>query len=263
MERDIILKYNKELRTSAPILYEGIQLYPVRYKHYDEFKSLIGCLLINPIYSDDSTINSLPRLYFLTNCLCCNRKQDTSTPQFQAQKARILQIFGLLKLVFREDQSFDFTETKSGRMALRVWNNNCPEKSVVINAKKFEPMREIILVQNNVAYDDTYIHPDILRYIETTKQKESSTKKSTVFETMEDKVEALMLKFNQPNDDFLNEMTIRRVERLVAKIIDEGIYNAQMYGSMSGMVKFKESPTHWMSTKLHQSDFDKYLKELK
>ena len=72
-----------------------------------------------------------------------------------------------------------------------------------------------------------------------------------------------MITFQNTDEHFLDNMSIRRVDRLVSKVINRELYNAQMIGSMSGMVKFKEDPVSWVTTKFAQSDFDKYLKELK
>jgi len=264
MEKDLIIRYNFQLRTSSPICYEGINIYPVTFRHYENYKSFISCLTYNPIYCKDKSINSLPRLYFLTECLKYTQDEKiTMTESFREQKVRIVQLYGILGLVLGEDQSFDFYKNNVGHYALQIRNKKSPDKSILINAKKFEDIRKIILMQNNTVYNDEYIHPDIIRYIESQKLIESKKEDKNVFETTEDKVEALMLKFGQPDTAFIDNLTIRRVERLISKIVDEGLYNAQITGSMSGFVKFKESPTHWMSTKIPTTDFDKYLKELK
>ena len=71
-----------------------------------------------------------------------------------------------------------------------------------------------------------------------------------------------MIGLNQPDEHFVDNMTIRRVNRMREKILNQEVYKAQIQGSMSGMVTFKESPISWAVTRPRQSDFDKYLREL-
>lgn len=262
MDKDLIIRYNKELRTESAINIHGITIHPVLYKDYDNYHSFVGCLLYNPVYYKDIELSSLPRLYFLTSIL--NDIKDENIEDIaghQQRRTLFVQLYGLLRLVLK-DQPFYFDETSKGSsyFALKV---KTKDGDITINAKKFEQLREIILIQNNTYYDDEYIHPDILKWIEEQKKIDAKRESKNSFTTVEDRLEALMIEFNTTDEHYFDNKTIRRVDRLISKITDRELYVAQMTGSMSGMVKFKESPVSWVSTKLPQSDFDKYLKELK
>lgn len=261
MNKELILKYDTELSRSLPIEYEGIKIYPVLFKDKKQYDLYVGSLLYNPVYYQDIELSSLPRLYFLTEML--NHKDDE---QFILQHSTIytllISLFSILKLSLRE-QHFEFIANKSGRYCLGVFINGEGNPPVIINAKKFEYMRELILILNNTDYDDTYIHPDIQKWIEEQKRAEQKKIGDSTFSSPEDKIEAMMIEFKNPDESFLDNMTIRRVDKLYEKIINRELYNAQMSGMMSGMVTFKEQPTSWTFTKPHQTDFEKYLKPLK
>lgn len=260
MDKDLIIRYNTELRLSKPIRFKDINIYPVLFKDYNAYNSYIDCLLYNPIYYNDDALSTLPLLYFITSVLNERDKFTTSEDeQFLFRKSLLLQLFGLLRLVLRE-QRFEFKKNNSGIYYLSV---GAEGKNITINAKEFGEIRKIILTQNNTPYFDEYVHPDILRWIEEQKKRERSNGRQDIIETLEDHIEALMITFQNTDEHFLDNMSIRRVDRLVSKVINRELYNAQMIGSMSGMVKFKEDPVSWVTTKFAQSDFDKYLKELK
>lgn len=260
MNEELLLKYNRQLSRSEPITYEGVCLYPVKFRDYEIYQTYAHCLVLNPIYYPDMTLSTLPRLYFLTEIF--KHVEDKEYAEAHPKLRRyVIELYGILTLVLRE-QKFGFEPNSSGMFCLKVYNGADNENSIVINAKKFDTMREIILLQNNTFYDDTYIHPDIQKWIEVQKEAEQRKNKG-ITETLEDKIEALMLEMKEPNESFLDDMSIRRVERLLEKTVNRELYQAQLAGMMSGMVKFDTQPTSWITTKPKQTDFERYLKELK
>lgn len=252
MDTELLTKYNPQLRRSDPIEYEGVLLYPVMYKNNEEYNLFVRCLTYNPIYYEDVELSALPRLYFITSVL--KENFEVANP---LRKAFFTELCGLLKLVLR-DQEFDFVITPAHQYALLIHTS----QDALINAKKFEDMRRIILLQNDTYYEDRYIHPDILRWIEEQKEHERKHRSQKYVETPEDCVETLMLSFKQPDEHFVDDMSIRRVNRMHEKILNREIYKAQIHGAFSGMVEFKESPISWAVTRPKQNDFDKYLREL-
>lgn len=256
MDTELILKYNLELRKSLPIECHGVLLYPVLYKDKEAYDMFIHVLTYNPIYFQDVELSTLPRLYFITSVL--KEPQETAHP---LRRAFISELCGLLSFVLRE-QEFDFRIQPSGQIGLVIFKDKEHTSEVEINANKFEDIRKIILLQNDTFCEDRYIHPDILRWIEEQKEHERKHSAKKYIDTTEDQVEAMMITFGNPDEKFLDDMTIRRVNRLYEKAMDKPIFEAQMNGAMSGMVKFKESPTSWAVTKPKQTDFDKYLREL-
>lgn len=258
MNNELVLKYNRELSHSEPITLDGIRLYPVKYKDYIPYTTYAHCLIYNPVYYHDMELSILPRLYFLTEIF----RHADNTDFLEAHKELkkyLLELYGLLSLVL-QGQRFEFEPNEAGRFCLKIYEEN-GEQFHIFNAKKFDTMREIILTQNNTFYDDEYIHPDIQRWI--AEQKAAEQKKSkTLPETIEDRIEVLMLEFGNSDEGFLDNLTIRRVERLLEKVNGREVYQAQLNGMMSGMIQFKEQPTSWFATKPRQTDFERYLKEL-
>lgn len=257
MNNELVLKYNRELSRSEPIIYEGVKIYPVKFKNYTIYTTYAHCLIYDPIYYHDMTLSTLPRLYFLTEIF---RHIDDNEFQLAHPELKkfILELYGILSLTLHE-QKFQFEPNEAGMFCLRIDDEN--GEPHIINAKKFDLMREIILIQNNTFYDDEYIHPDIQKWIAEQKTAERKRKKEYP-ETNEDRIEALMLEFGITDETFLDELTIRRVERLLEKLSSREVYQAQLSGMMSGMVQFKEQPTSWFVTKPRQTDFERYLKEL-
>ena len=171
MDTELIQKYNLELRKSLPIEFEGIVLHPVLYKDKEAYDIFVKALVYNPIYYQDVELSSLPRLYFITSVL--NENFDKVNP---LRKALFSELCGLLQLIL-QDQEFDFVATPTNQIALSVCIDKFNGTKSQVNAKKFEEMRRIILLQNDTFCEDRYIHPDILRWIE--EQKELEKKRSS------------------------------------------------------------------------------------
>lgn len=260
MNVDLILKYDVELSRSLPIIYEGINIYPVLFKDKREYDLCITALTFNPIYYPDPELSSLPRLYFITS-LFGNADNSEFVINNQKIYGLLISLYALLRMVLR-DQKFEFIPNESGRYCLYVYPEGEEANPVVFNSKKFDALREIILIQNDTDYDDEYVHPDIKKWIEEQKKAEQRNQKTKTISTIEDQIESMMIEFKNPDESFLNNMTIRRVNKLYEKIVNREIYNAQMSGMMSGMVQFKEQPISWTVTKSRQTDFEKYLKPL-
>lgn len=258
MNTELILRYNKELSDSSPINFNGITLYPVMFADYYTYTYFSGILTLNPVYYSDIELSSLPRLYFLTDIL--GKPVEYANQHIDLQ-ANLLALQGLLRLVLKDEQKFWFEKNKLGMYALVIKPYDKSEP-ITVNAKMFDEMREVILIQNDTDYDDTYVHPDIKRWIEEQKEREKKAQKKKTLETIEDKKEALMLVMGLSDEHFCDSWTIRRFNRMVEKLVNREIYITQMSGMMSGMVKFSETPTNWVSTSEHLTDFDKYLKQL-
>lgn len=256
MDTELVRKYNYQLRHSSPIDYNGIKLYPVLFRDYESYNMFIHCLTYDPIYYNDAILSSLPRLYFLTSVL--SEDYDKVDP---FRKALFTEMCGLLKLILR-DQELNFVMSPSHYYLLSIKKEG-GEDVVQINAKKFDEVRKIILLQNDTYCEDKYVHPDILRWIEQQKEHERKHSSNKYFETTEDVLETLMVGLGRTDEEFIDDMSIRRVNRIREKILNKEVYNAQLIGSMSGFVKFKEAPVSWAVTRPKQSDFDKYLMELR
>lgn len=264
VERDKIEeKYESQFLWSEPIDYKGLTLYPVTCTDIEQFYGSVFALLYDPLRYN-SEISTLPRLYFLTDIL--NKKEDTLYVQ---QNMFLLQLFIqmqlLLKLVLK-NQTVEFVENRNKwflritKIAKVIEEDKEVEKEIQIDikAKDFDVLREIILHQNGVDYDDTFIHEDIRQWI----TEQESADKSTPT-TIEDYMEAFMMQINSCKLEDFKVVPLRRFNRIIEKMLSRENYNIQMTASMSGFVTFKNEINHWITINKKNSIYDKYFKECK
>ena len=252
--------YGTNFLWSEPIDYKNVTLYPVKCEHIQIFYQSVYALLYDPLRYN-SLISTLPRLYFITDIL--NHQEDVdyfNQNQFLFQL--FIQLQFLLKLVLGENQVYDFINNK-GKWFLRITKTveeNEQKQEIVtdIKAKDFDKIREIILHQNSVDYDDTFIHEDIRQWIA---EQESADKSPQA--TIEDYMEAFMMQMGSCDLESFKQVPLRRFNRIVEKILSRENYNIQMTASMSGFVTFKGKIDHWITVNKKNSIYDKYFKEVK
>lgn len=243
--------YRKELLFSKPINYKGITLYPVTCEDIIEFTENVYPLLYDPLRYP-TEISTLPRLYFLTDIL-----NYGDNPEYLSQNIMLTHLYitllNLLRLVFKE-QKFEFIKNDT-RWFLQIQG----EKNLVeIKAKDFEMIRQIILHQNGVNYDDTFVHEDIRKWIE---EQEQADKTHPI--TTEDYIEAFMIQSNIYDMDKVSEVSLRKFNRIVDKSLTRENYVMRTTAAMSGFVTFKDKIDHWLVTNKKNSIYDKYFKEVK
>lgn len=251
--------YGTQFLWSQPIEYKNITLYPVKCADIQVFYMSVYALLYDPL-RHNSLISTLPRLYFLTDIL--NHQEDVdyfNQNQFLFQL--FIQMQFLLKLVLGDEQKFDFVNNK-GKWFLKIIkqvddNGQTKEIEIDVKAKDFDMIREIVLHQNGVDYDDTFIHEDIRQWIA---QQESADKSPQA--TIEDYMEAFMMQMGSCDIEKFKEVPMRRFNRIVEKILSRENYNIQMTASMSGFVTFKDKIDHWITVNKKNTIYDKYFKEV-
>ena len=244
--------YGINFMWEEPISYKEIMLYPICCKDVQIFYASVHSLLYDPL-RHNSTISTLPRLYFLTDIL--NHQEDTEylkNNMFLYQLFVQLQV--VLKLVLRE-QEFGFIKSNN-RFILRVKTNS--GNIVDIKAKDFETMRGIILHQNSVDYDDTFIHEDIRKWIAEQESADKSPKP-----TLEDYMEAFMCQMGFFDVEEFKKVSLRRFNRVIEKILSRENYDIQMTASMSGFVTFEDKIDHWIAVNKKNSIYEKYFKKVK
>ena len=243
--------YKKELFNGEPIVYKDVKLYPVKCNKLIDFYSCIQVLLYDPLRYP-TEVSALPRLYFLTDII--NHQNDE---EYINKNPMLLIFFAqlqyLLGLVFSDEQNVELREHK-GRWYISVKSD---DKWVDIKAKDFDVIRKIILHQNGIDYDDTFVHEDIRQWITEQQAKEDGEPA-----TLEDYKEAFMLSLHIADESVINNVTIRRFNRIVEKTITRENYNIQMTASMSGFVTFKGKIDHWLHIEKKNRIFDKYFKTL-
>ena len=244
---EIERKYENELLWDYPIVYKGVTLYPVTCANILNFNRYIPALLYDPLRYP-TEISTLPRLYFLTDIL--NHDADYCNNNLLLGRL-IISAMGILRLALR-DQKLEFKQKeKSKKHFLRIWFSE--SQYVDFKAKDFEKIRQIILVQNGVNYDDTFVHEDIRQWIEEQEKADKTPKMS-----IEDSIEAFMLIMRVYSVEAIKKVPIRKFNRILAKAFSRDNYCGILSNPM-----FDGKINHW-ATEDNKKDtfFDKYFKEV-
>ena len=228
---DIEKAYADKFLWDEPIVYMGISLYPVQVKDIQNFTLNICSLVYDPL-GHNSMISTLPRLYFLTDIL--NHQEDA---EYLKNNVFLIQMYTSLICVLEmvlKDQKFQFVKNKN-RWFLRVKTNS--GEDVDIRAKDFDELRAIILHQNGVDYDDTFIHEDIRKWIEEQERAEKNFKIVN-----EDYLNMFMLQMKKSSMEEIAEMSLRRFYRIIDKLVAREKYFVEQFCYITG--KTKTAPRH-------------------
>lgn len=246
--------YATQLMWGVPIEYKKILIYPVKCEDIQILYSSIYTFLYDPLRYP-AEISTLPRLYFLTDII--NHIQDM---QYVSNNILLYQLFMqlqfLLKLILGENQSFDFI-SNNNRWFIRITTTD--GEIVDVKTKDFEQIRKIVLHQNGIDYDDTFVHEDIRKWI----VEQESEEKNKQSPSLEDNMEAFMIEMGNCDIEAFKQVPMRRFNRIVRKILSRENYTIQMTASMSGFVTFKGEIEHWLTVNKKNSIYDKYFKEIK
>lgn len=118
-------------------------------------------------------------------------------------------------------------------------------KGVEIGAQDFEELKALIPRQNILDYDgDKYIDPDLKEELEI---KARLQNKDYTSPTLEKQLICVAVGTGFAIE-YLHKITMRKLSLLLKTIDAKNMYYAQVQAAMSGMVKFKEDPKHWIFT---------------
>lgn len=177
---------------------QEIEIFPVKVKDYEFFATSCGILSIDKNSSSDVKIIQMPYLQFLTDFLL---KEDIN-------KQKLLNIFILcfkkpnLFILFDENKKPFITDLES---------------SILIDAKDFEDIRRIILYQNFLHFDDSYINPEIKEAINEHKELKNKNIEPV---TLERKISIISSHTGITKEKQL-EMTIRSHDSLFSEVCGE------------------------------------------
>lgn len=260
-----------------PVPFDGLFLYPVTVRNYNEFMVSNACLLLNK--KDDPMGMKYTNLEYLLSKF--ENQQDGFRWSFMF--SRILELClhispGMKchkcgKIIpyetFLSKENQEKYANSSAEEQEKLFDCDCGGKLVasleykkdektgrcyfVIDGVKvdndsFNRMRKFILYQNLPDYyDDTYV-PKAVRDDEAKKNEILS--KDSGKATLEDKICAIAFQLGITFEDVYN-LTIRKFVRLVSLITEYPDYVASKVGLMTGMVKLKDGQQldHWLFKK--------------
>ena len=132
-----------------------------------------------------------------------------------------------------------FTIRKSGPVKKLV------VKDVELSSQDFEELKALIPRQNILDYDgDKYVDPDLKEELEI---KAKLQNKDYTSPTLEKQIVCVAVGTGFTME-YLHKITMRKLSLLLKTVDAKGMYYAQIQAAMSGMVKFKEDPKHWIFT---------------
>lgn len=132
-----------------------------------------------------------------------------------------------------------FTIKKSGPMKKLV------VKDVELSPQDFEELKALVSRQNILDYDgDKYVDPDLKEELEI---KARLQNKDYTSPTLEKQIICVAVGTGFTME-YLHTITMRKLSLLLKTVDAKSMYYAQVQAAMSGMVKFKEDPKHWIFT---------------
>lgn len=118
-------------------------------------------------------------------------------------------------------------------------------KNIELDSKDFDELRSLVPRQNILDYDgDKYIDPDLKEELEI---KAKLQNKDYTSPTLEKQIVCVSVGTGL-TIEYLQKITMRKLSLLLKTVDAKNMYYAQVQAAMSGMVKFKEDPKHWIFT---------------
>ena len=257
---DIEKKYANEFAWGDPVNYEGILIYPVKVKCLMLFTQAASVLRITPLELTDIQYKSMSRLQFLLETF--RMVDDPAAPESFKYIPQLFLV--LLRLVLGEGQLVSLTHPTDHRLDGKVLCITRPDftdntglhkgATLVLTNKKFEIFRKIVLLQNGVDITDEDVDPIMKKvYYEDMKRLGQGKRKEII--TEEDRLDLLSLNLHCFRQN-LKEMSIREYLEKTDKLLARDVYLAQLNGQMTGFVKYKQPPRHWL---IRQTNKEKIL----
>lgn len=118
-------------------------------------------------------------------------------------------------------------------------------KNVELGPQDFEELKALVPRQNILDYDaDKYVDPDLKEELEI---KARLQNKDYTSPTLEKQIVCVAVGTGFTME-YLHKITMRKLSLLLKTVDAKSMYYAQVQAAMSGMVKFKEDPKHWIFT---------------
>lgn len=220
-------QYDYELAFDKPIQYKELSIYPITIKDYYNFFGTIGILTLEKNKIPDPKILSMSYLEFIYHLMTEDEKQEIYRSMF----------FYLMSNSLKVDISKINVGYNSEKMVFVV-NDTYYDKN------DFEQIRKLICHMNMPDYSEEYIDPDLENDIKKLEKIQSKNNKEFLLESQ---IECLILATGLPISQ-LENISIRKLIRLLRLYDAKMHYEIYKSGEMSGMVTFKKEIEHWFYT---------------
>lgn len=239
--------YHDDLLWNSPINFEGIFLYPVTVAQLTMFKRCSAVLQIDPLELPDLQYQAMSRLRFILETFRMLDNPDTPMA-YQA----IPQLFVILmRMVLGESQTISLEHPDDHRLdgkilhIVRPQSENDGGASLVLTPQMFDDFRRVILIQNGVDISEEDVDPVMRRVYNEDMERLYKSGRHQSGITEEDRLDLLSL-HNHCLRTELKDMPLREYFLKTDRLLSKEVYLAQLNGQMSGFVKFKKEPQHWL-----------------
>lgn len=257
---------------------EGLVLYPVNVKYYDEFLTASACLTLNRMDSVEGlTTSNLGYLLLKMN----SKKQPDEATEYSQYFIRICELIFHINYGIRCNKCgrvykySEFLSKFTGENSdckcecgnIEDYDVNIKYKlneqtkkyeiiinNVPITEHDFDRLRQIVMYQNLPDYkDDSWVDIEV-REDQREKQQLLAKKNKSGTATLERKIVCVSAKSCYKINE-VYDLTIRKFLILLSAIDDAMTYECNRIGLMTGMVSSKEPIEHWI---YKQEDGDLY-----
>lgn len=236
MDTNIVKQYEKEFAFDDPIPYKDLLIYPISMYNYIEFFIAVNCLMIDKNKIPNPKIISMSYLDYLFYLI----ENDINGELYFRL---LIEIFMLCFKVDVQDLRLFKDENNKAKFSI---------KNEIFDKDDFDIIKNIILNQNIINYDDTYIDPQVEKALRDAEEFINKHKKK--IGSLEDQIICVLISTSLNMEEIKN-LTIRKFSKILERVDYKLHYEIYKTASMSGFVTFKEEIDHWMSDLSQQ---DKY-----
>lgn len=263
---DIECQYIQEFAWGLPIEYKGALLYPIAVENIFLFNTIIASLLTSPLEYPNEKYQTMSRLKFLI-AIAEIRDRPCLSPDEEPYRYLSDWFIYLMQLVFKGQQLYlDVPKNGIGtgkniRVVRQLLESAADAHSqtteLVITPREFEHIRKLILHQNGVDFSYEEVPVPMRRRYEEDMKYMSRASKTNI--TGENNLDLVSLSLGVSRDS-LRSMTMREFNMKSAELYAKEVYLAELQGSMSGFVKLKREPEHWLHIKTQKERILEHFK---
>lgn len=217
-----------------PVEYHGLKIYPIKVRDYYNFVIYSSVLNIDKDSIEDLNVIQMNYLDFLVFHAMKDETfiDDTKTvTNGQLIYEKLMGVFSLF--LHASEVSINITQNKHIVIVC---------DGVEINAQTFDDIRKIIMYQNLIDYDDTYVNPEIKAAYD---EYWATKNKDIIAPDLEHRIADFTAMTGVLKKDVL-DMSYREFEMAFDAAKDKLEYQIAKTGEMSGMIKFKNPIEHWI-----------------
>ena len=220
---------------NSPIVYsENITLHPIRMENIIAFQQYITSFTIrkNSVFP----IKNIIKMSYLDFLFYCTQHLELGM-EYKIPYLQLLYRFaGLLLIMVCKNQEVSIG---SDDAFFRI-------NGEIIDAEKFDDLRRIILIQNDVDFNiDEFLNHDTEEALKKAQDFENKKKKEK--SSIEDYIDSVIVGL-KVTEEYVQNLTIRKFWRYIKRMSKHEEYQALRLAECGGMVTFKEPIQHWMTT---------------